>query len=169
MDKQIILYTHSNEVEQILNGSKKYDFRNKLPKGLAINDVVNVYCTKAKPYLLYDNGKYILVNEKKFRDSRLKCNGKIICQFTVGEIYDRENDFEEELMFANDSPYSKVFFRGHLLDDKYDKELWEVFNGFCSEWSPSINWVKQGYIFQRYAIEITNLKIFDEPRELKKL
>jgi len=128
MNKQIMYSIHSEWLIKILNGEKKYEFRNKLPKDIKKGMIINLYCTKAKPYLHYRptencNTHYVLWDNKS---KEHKCfNGKVVASFVVNSI----------------------------AEIKKPKDI-------------GVNWRNQGYSDQRYAIEITNLKIFDEPREL---
>ena len=155
MNKQLMYSIRSEWLEKILNGTKQYEFWKQLPKKLKTGDRVNLYCCKVKPYLAVvqyytDTPEtYLLLKDNSNGYDTL--NGKIVCSFEVGEIYrvDWETYIEvcgtPAYVFANiKNPNSELLGRTPSQEE--------------------IN--KQGYTNQRYAIEITNLKIFDEPREL---
>ena len=148
MNKQVMLSVRSKWVEQILNGTKTYEFRNRLPKDLVKGMVVNVYCTKEKPYLikeceLDEFGNRYDTNIKLLKEIPIlpfkMYNGKVVASFEVGEIY--------EIRCADDVWYNTKSSHIEFI-------------------TPLKTYKLQGYTNQRYAIEITNLKIFDKPREL---
>lgn len=165
MKKQILKSIRSKWACMIMNGEKPYEFWNKLPKDLKTGDIVNMYVTKAKPYLSLDNGdydcndvscsyeEYGLFNHPDDRSdkSNIILNGKVAFQFTVGEIYELpiygcNEDGCEDCNLLNEDLTCRLKVTALKLIQSDIKNI--------------------GYTYQRYAIEITNLKVFDEPREL---
>ena len=100
-----------------------------------------LYCTKEKPYLV----ERLPFNEKKFYQCRKKndyysLNGKIVaeCDFEVEEIY--------YLSWMNEKLRERILKQSCLTDKQFSDYM--------------------GNKDTCYALHISNLKIFDEPREL---
>lgn len=100
-----------------------------------------LYCCKEKPYLV----ERLPFNEKKFYQCRKKndyysLNGKIVaeCDFEVEEIY--------YLSWMNEKLRERILKQSCLTDKQFSDYM--------------------GNKDTCYALHISNLKIFDEPREL---
>jgi len=144
MNKQIMYSIHSEWLIKILNGEKKYEFRNKLPKDIKKGMIINLYCTKAKNKYRIDE-HLIYYSDELYRlpNGKIKFGSSV--ELMAYENYDKNNFLNSKVVAS--------FVVNSIAEIKKPKDI-------------GVNWRNQGYSDQRYAIEITNLKIFDEPREL---
>ena len=156
MNRAVMIAIQPKWAKMIIDGEKTFEFRNyAIPKGTKVYLYESLGKKHKEKEIQYPYGEVLgweWVHEGK---------GKVVAEFVVGECYDWENDFDEELKFANDSQYSNVYFRGQLLDE-YDEELWNIFHSFCSQFAPTKEWENQGFTNQRYAHEIQDLIVYDE-------
>jgi len=170
MNKQIMLSVRPEWVEKILNGTKQYEFRTRLPKDLKAGMVVNVYCTKGNyKTSLYDirdslfEGDYYLgdftEDDKPYVYNKYvkPLNGKAVASFVVGKII--ELPITEHFKNVSDTgegsnPRIKIRIRtGYVYDN---------IEGSCLTDDELIEYGKGKPLF---AIEITDLKAFPKPRE----
>jgi len=97
MNRAMIFPIHKKWVDMIFDGTKKFEFRNKLPKHLKTGMKIYIYETQHKVKTPYG------FNVQK---------GQIVGEVTVGEIYD--NNVVSEL-------YDKAYYGCHSLDYYYEK------------------------------------------------
>ena len=136
--KSILISIKPKYVAKILNGEKTIEIRKTMPKcDLPID--VYIYCTKDKQGIWLSNGKYDLLNENKYVKSEK--NGKVVAKFTLNKV--------EEIKFN----YKNIQEKSCLSED-------ELFD-YLFDNTPYQEDMKKGY-----AWHISNLVIFDKPKEL---
>lgn len=145
--KAIMISIKPKWVAKILNGEKTIEIRKTKPKcDLPID--VYIYCTKdnhqlVKPkdydkHLLFTKGAVDYSNEQTL-------NGKVVAKFTLNKV-------EEHKDFACMFPYSKLRYNKATCLSEEDLEDYGFVEG-------------KGYV-PLYAWHISNLEIFDKPKEL---
>ena len=136
--KAILISIKPEWVAKILNGEKTIEIRKTMPKcDLPID--VYIYCTKSN-YFGYMSKRYI---------------GKVVAKFTLNRVEElRPNVFA----LSGLSNFRYFIFRGeHSVNEKVLTELSCVSSGELD------NYLKGNF---GYAWHISNLEIFDEPKEL---
>lgn len=171
MTKSILLSIRPEWVAKILNGEKTIEIRRKFPKNYV--GWVYVYCTKNAPYLYYDwntdvystttlndlkNGWSRVCNgANRIRayqdDGKILTNGHILARFWCDKV--EEINSTNLTSFEKKSCVDRVsmlkYFRPYLVwNNKFEILLSEF-----------------GYLALGYAIPITQLEIFDRPKELR--
>lgn len=139
--RSILISIKPQWVAKILNGEKTLEVRKTAPKcDLPID--VYIYCTKGKRTLRRNviNGHSDFYIEKGYGDIDL--NGKVVAKFTLKAVH----KFDWRLV-AN--PFFKV--RGSCLD--YDQ-----LRKYATD--------TKGVVHDLYGWCISDLEIFDEPKEL---
>lgn len=156
MKRIILLSNRPNMLVNYLNGlAKQLILKHALHEG----DEVHLYCTKGKPYLSWEEGdydcddhgchfadyttfntKYEWIDQTNGEEEIL--NGKVVAKFIVGKVekLDQEPDYE--------TSYQKIAKESCLSFDEY--------YGYAT-------WAKNAIV---YSHTITQLEIFDRPREL---
>lgn len=156
--KSILISIKPKYVAKILNGKKTIEIRKTMPKcDLPID--VYIYCTKEETleyiYDCNDNfGDYISHKGKCWEDEPL--NGKVVAKFTLNKVEEiKASGCYEDLSFGKgkliESYITKSLDEQSLLEESclIEEELDEYLDG------------KDGY-----AWHISNLEIFDRPKEL---
>lgn len=143
--KSILLSIRPKWCELIASGKKTIDVRKTKPKILTPFKVY-IYCTKSKPLIGNHEGHIYFMDEGDFdyynKNTIFKCNGKVIGEFVCDEINE-----------ISPSPFTdgQYIVYGHgktmLRLDEFQKYL--------------------GYKIG-YGWHISDLKIYDEPKELKR-
>lgn len=160
MSKSILLSVRPEWVEKILNGKKTIEVRKQFPKDY--KGWVYIYCTKGEPYLYYNwnTDTYSTTTLKDLKNgwsrvcspnNRLRAyqngtvltNGRVVARFWC--------DYVDILNYVNND-YSC------LTPQHYD---------ICKESCLEPNEI-YSYLNKKtgYAIHISEIEIFDEPREL---
>ena len=137
MNKTILISIKSKWVAKILNGEKTIEIRKTMPKcDLPID--VYIYCTKGNG-LLRLNGK---------RSYYVK--GKVVAKFTLNKV--------EEIKFNNN-------FNNYYIDRHTEENVGEITLGIasCLCHKELNDYLKED---TGYAWHISNLVIFDRPKEL---
>lgn len=148
----ILLSVKPQFTKMIMSGEKNFEFRTKIGKHWKKGVKVYVYESKGKkikcPYC--DDGLYY---DGYDNHDCGNCNGgvgkvhegvgAVVCEYVIGEIYRVSttwiHDDLKEVDFTN-GKLDSIYFSGKKLLDLYD----------------------MGYTNQRYAIEITNIIIYDK-------
>lgn len=145
--KAILISIKPKYVAKILNGEKTIEIRKTMPKCEFPIDVY-IYCTKDKPYLhrhiepFTHDKTYHLDNEKWYMAN----NGKVIAKFRLNKI-ERINAYDEPEQW-----YMTTSMGGRKLMEKSCLSFKELDDYLCGVYG--------------YAWHISNLEIFDKPREL---
>lgn len=190
--KAILISIKPKWVAKILNGEKTIEVRKSKPKcDLPID--VYIYCTKdnSNGYLYYSFGKtifhdkYVLI--KEYDKQCIIGNGKVVAKFTLNKVGELSCEFHKEPLFDKNSCYQSI----RLVDRDYDfpkeDELIEYIDLHASneEGYNDEEIVKKSKFLQKccltltdiknyvgnketlYAWHISNLEIFDKPKELE--
>ena len=150
--KSILISIKPKYVADILNGKKTIEIRKTMPKcDLPID--VYIYCTKGihnlvKPkeldkYLLFTNGALKSVSETSL-------NGKVVAKFTLNKVEYFEREYSSRYI---DDYYGD---KGEPLNKKFYKKA-------CLTEDELFDYIGSG---SGYAWHISNLVIFDTPKEL---
>jgi hypothetical protein len=141
----------------ILNGSKTLELRSYIPKDF--KGWVNVYCSKAKPYLFHihkqvrvdDEFSYFELSHKIIEEERYisvdRLNAKVVCRFWFDEY---------------------IAYQYYSDDNSYRPQTWgynaeAVLQRLCLTRDEFKSYGKGKDL---YAWHIKQLKIFDKPKEL---
>jgi len=155
---------------KIANEEKKIEFRKTFPKDLPCE--VFMCCTKGKPYLAYDEvdyddswgmsatecGFYLYKNNWEL-DNERDCsypilNGLVVGKFTVEKV--------EEIIIIKDQDFGLPKFHYHTNS----MPEYELLEKSCLDKSELNKY--SGYKFTNLlSLHITNLEIFDKPKELR--
>ena len=142
MSKSILISIKPKWVAKILNGDKTIEIRKSFPK-CDLHIDVYIYCTKDNYELVKpkDYGKYLLFTKDAVKNAKENSfNGKVVAKFTLNKWETITYDSTYKLFKLND-----VLQKSCLTE----YELFDYLKG------------KVGY-----AWHISNLEIFDRPREL---
>ena len=130
-------------VEKILNKEKKWEIRKDCPSRLKPPFTVLIYCTRAKSKWRYWNYEGAYENSK---GEVVYAQQHIIGEFTCDKI--------EKIVFTGNR---------YLIADKDEAYTNKVANESCLDFDDLVNYLgdKGGY-----ALHISDLKIYDEPKKL---
>lgn len=142
--KSILLSIRPKWVEKILNKEKTIEVRKQFPKDYV--GWVYIYCTKdSKTKLSSNSFQYYVVDNKDYKNYLGNWNGKVLARFWCDKVEEHRPFFhwciEKETCLTRDDVLD-------YLDSK------DKFVG---------NPKRQGKV---YAIHISKLEVFDEPKEL---
>ncbi len=153
--KAILISVRPQWVAKILNGEKTIEIRKKFPKDYV--GWVYIYCTKNGDYLMKKasgNG-YITcmrsIQPKQTKYSKSVLNGKVIARFWCDKV---ENLYEYQI-----DGYGSDY---EIASDTLKQE--ELLKECCLTYEQLNDYL--GDINNGYAIHITELEIFDKPKEL---
>lgn len=153
--KSIMLSIRSEWFEKILNGEKTIEIRKTMPK-CELPVKVYIYCTKNKPYLyrIDDDNNFELTNKLRFpEDCFVKDynaqNGKVVAEFVLKEI--------DSLVSHQEARFDTWNFKDRDALDKCLKDS-------CLSMEKIVDYI--GDSKDAYAWHISNLKIYDKPKEL---
>lgn len=133
-----------------------------------------IYCTKAKPYISYDSYD----NTVWETDKEYSLNGKVVAQFDCEKVDYYEMEYHKNNLVMNDiSIYDEFESKewGHdcfkrVISNEYSKEEivnCELIKKSCLSFDELGKYVcSKSVIDNFYAIHISNLEIFDKPKEL---
>ena len=157
MNKQVMLSIRPQWVEKILNGEKTIEVRKREPN-LKPPFTVYMYVTKGKPILGYEfvsgetsgYGFSCQNHIDDFDELKYLANGKVVASFVVDKIYklkkhDYAKAYHKPDRYIPDVGFNWILDNCCLTDD----ELWDYGKGK-----------------DLYAWHISELKVFDKPREL---
>ena len=168
--RAILISDHAKWCSLMMNGEKTIEIRknkalaNVTQKLIEENGYAEfyVYCSKDSKNLLHKNCADIYwVEDKDFQAKNKKLglqtqsilNGKVVFKFRCYNV-------EEILIKPNGNYYTNTLSNNKLLAQSClsQKEIFEYTNAHISKIG--------GYWFSGYAIHISDLEIFDRPREL---
>lgn len=144
--KCVLLSVKPKWVAKILNGEKTIEVRKRFPSDYV--GWVYIYCTKDKKNGLYWVKDWVCVNQKNCVPSIR--NGKVVAKFRCGKVEYIEATYDEYNYGEDD--YATETLRPETLYDKTCVSREQMFNYLG---------LKGGY-----AIHISDLEIFDKPKEL---
>lgn len=170
MSKAILISDKPKWCALMMNGDKNIEVRISKALANAIQKLIDeqgfadiyVYCSKGKPnlWLPYEYGCFKLdissqpyLSNKPIIDYDYKMNGKVVFKFRCYKV-------EEILIKPNGNYYTNTLSNNKLLTQSClsQKEIFEYTECHISKISGC--WVSG------YAIHISDLEIFDEPKEL---
>jgi hypothetical protein len=124
--------------QMILSGKKKYEFRQGNFVNAKTGDKFLILESKGKKKSISSIVKYpkYHMSDCRYEECIYEGTGKVIGEFIVGEIYDDIKNF--------------VYLKSTYKNPAY--KIWETLE-------------KQGYDNQKLAFEITQLKVYDTPRD----
>lgn len=132
-------------VEKILNNEKRWEVRKDCPSRLKPPFTALIYCTKGSYNPNKWSGKYngdcLVLKNKGI------INGKVVGEFTCDKI--------EKIVFTGNSYF--IAGKDEAYTNKVAKES-------CLDFDDLVNYLRD-YAFG-YALHISDLKIYDEPKEL---
>ena len=170
--KHVLISINPKWCELIANGEKTIEIRKTKPK-IETPFKCYIYCTKERNQFLWSGKKYRYIDDHSHNMFDKALNGKVIGEFVCDEI----SKFTAE--FTDCEAYEDI--RYHYLDEfDEDQDMIVVSN----EWNnPNDSWICtesclsfddfKKYIginfhdIPFYSWHISELKIYDEPKELK--
>lgn len=148
MSREIIASTKSRFCCDIFNGIKKTELRKDFPTNY--RGWVNVYCTRAKPYLdKLNTGEFILETEINEDNYKRLNNGKVIGRFRV----DRVDVYANGCLFENEN--NTGYFDDYLINNVCERAC--VSEDELLAWAEDLSFC---------AIQIGRVEIFDKPKKL---
>lgn len=142
-------------VGKILNKEKKWEIRKDCPSRLKPPFTALIYCTQGKLYLYRvdddDNFELTSILRPKtyeYVKDYNELNGKVVGEFTCDKI--------EKIVFTDNR---------YLIAGKDEAYTNKVANESCLDFDDLANYLRD-YAFG-YALHISDLKIYDEPKELR--
>ena len=148
MSKAVLISIRPKWVEKIVNGEKTIEVRKTRPE-LQTPFKCYIYCTMDHPYISVSCGELDKLNYRT--NTVCRCNGKVIGEFTCDRIYKIDKDSTDFLFKAGGlSVY---------------KQAAEKKCGLCVAMTDD---ELHGYLghYQGYGWHISDLLIYDQPREL---
>ena len=153
--KAIIVSINPKWVAKILNGEKTIEIRKRFPKDYV--GWVYIYCTKTKPRaILTDKGVIVAntltVGGNSQYKSGYSLSGEVVARFWC----DKVEDFGSKYAYA-----------------MKDQHFYDILEGACltirglTEYAPFTHEQLIKGKTNLYAIHITNLEIFDEPKDIR--
>lgn len=146
MPKSILMSIQPKWVCEILNGCKTIEIRRKFPKDY--EGWVYIYCTKGGQELNYHILTKIILGKTDLTCYRL--NGKVPFRFWCDKVEEIETTYDEYRWGEED----------YLTNELNPDELYEQ---SCLDFEQLNDYLKGK---KGYAIHISKLEVFDEPREL---
>ena len=161
MNKAILLSIKPKWVAKILNGEKTIEVRKRFPKDY--RGWVYIYCTKEKPRaILTDKGcvvaNTLAVGGNSQYKSGYSLSGEIVARFWCDNVEEIEEDYTQgETMYDwYEGLRTETIDQFELL--KLSCLAEDELNKYLDYWSKKT--------YYGYAIHISKLEIFDEPKEL---
>ena len=161
--KAILISIKPKWVAKILNGEKTIEIRKIMPKcDLPID--VYIYCTKNKELLHKNCADIYWVEDTNFKAKNKKLgletqpylNGKVVAKFTLNKV---EEIISCKLPFVeNEMPRNNYYYMGNQCESSI------CLNACLSMKDLELDNYLKGNI--GYAWHISNLEIFDRPKEL---
>ena len=120
-----------------------------------------LYCTKAKPFIYYDSDdKTVWKSHDIDKPNSYHLNGKIVAECECQKV--EEIHISSEKRLGEETKY-------HIYSSKEDEDLGNYYREdyiekeTCLKCNEISNYLNKG---KGYALHLSNLKIFDKPREL---
>lgn len=178
--KSVLISIRPEWVEKIVKGEKTIEVRKTVPKWVPFK--AYIYCTKDKPYLYgdmpikefyLDNGGY-----KGGECNGIKlCNGKVIGEFICDKIEDfycasvpylKENNLGYG-QFVDNGVYKVNGWNEGIVFERNDRYIETMINNddlkeMCLSAQELFDYIGVGK--HLYAWHISDLKIYDKPKEL---
>lgn len=149
--KAIMISIKPKWVAKILNGEKTIEIRKTMPKCELPIDVY-IYCTKDKPYLANATelftGKYACISNDEVSYKEHNLNGKVVAKFTLNKVEEIEDCVD--VLSTKSLDCMELLQKSCLMYEELHDYL-----PFRYDDSP-----------RGYAIHISDLEIFDKPKEL---
>lgn len=151
--KSVLISIRPEWVEKIVNGKKTIEVRKTAPKEVPFK--AYIYCTKDKPYLyrVDDDNNFELTNTLRPKTYEYvkdynEQNGKVIGEFICDKVYNLVNAFGG-IMFADENL------------NQLEPQLFRDMSCLTDEQTADYLGDKDGY-----GWHISDLKIYDKPKEL---
>lgn len=144
-EKALMISIQPQHAVNILIGKKTLELRTWIPKGYV--GWVYVYVTKNEPYLIWNNGNYILYTPK-INLAPYSLNGKVAFRFWFDDYETYIHGNHGVGLYNDDAEYSVMY-------DDLDK--------LCLDYREIENYGKGKDL---YAWHIKKLEVFDEPKQL---
>ena len=150
--KSILISIKPKWVAKILNGEKTIEIRKTMPKcDLPID--VYIYCTKEDTLSIltinckdtFTIGKDFILNDFGYLNSGYEGKGKVVAKFTLNKVDRYVNGCNVAKKYPTFNDFEKILTPACLYTDELEN--------YCEDLS-------------FYAWHISNLKIFDKPKEL---
>lgn len=152
MNKAILMSIKPEWVAKILCEEKTIEIRKKFPKDYV--GWVYIYCTKAEPYLIPTSERDRAFWEERKIDIGTALNGKVVARFWC----DKVEEIEIKQQRGWNYPTDDTIFETKTLNPI------ELLEKSCLSYNKLNNYLDN----EGYAIHITKLEIFDEPKKLKR-
>lgn len=148
MSKSILLSIRPEWVLKILTNKKTIEVRKQFPKDY--KGWVYIYCTKGKPYF-YGDEDGLWVSHLISSPNPYHWNGKVVARFWC----DKVEEIKWFPLFARNVDY--------YINNPSKEDEFNILKLSCLSFNELDNYLK---CKNGYAIHISKLEIFDEPREL---
>ena len=162
MSKSILLSIRPEWVEKILNGEKTIEVRKQFPKDYV--GWVYIYCTKDYKKILFENGGYgwRLNTWNKNKNAITTNNGKVVARFWC----DKVETISLPYTYFGTNKWVSCENERTLQTETIDEQ--ELLKKSCISEEQIYKYLnfKKSPKQVGYAIHISKLEIFDEPREL---
>lgn len=178
MNKDVLFSIQPQHCDNILKLLKEWEIR-KVKPSIEPPFTGYIYCTKEKSinnvFLVYGNGKYACFGDYRNAytcdaDGKVDCyigNGKIIGEFICDKIEELESEFWD------DETYESIGVVRYDEDSEEKEKFIFATNGeenwlcqkACLKWEELRKYIGQD-INTFYALHISQLKIYNQPREL---
>lgn len=169
MAKCILMSIKPKYVSLILNKVKTVEVRKRFPRDYV--GWVYIYCTKNGDGLVYDNDGKGLVNQKLFPyakdcpENHRLLNGKVVAKFWVGKVEEIKFDIacitnDLDKLYTDTNDENKLLKNSCLTKEQISSYL-KIDGCF-----PYLSSTDKGYFSNGFAIPISQLEIFDTPKEL---
>lgn len=169
--KAIMISIKPKYVADILNHKKTIEIRKTMPKcDLPID--VYIYCTKDKKSKVFgfaDRYSVDFITSDRHRDTGL--SGYVVAKFTLKRVYEITDNSIGEILCANNVPPIRLWlYSANTCDFKHRLQHSQLLEMSCLEDEQLRKYLKNeaqhiGKI-DGYAWYISNLEIFDKPKEL---
>ena len=151
-NKSVMISINPKWVDKIFFGNKRREIRLRAPKNFV--GWFYVYCTNSNKEYIKMCENFVYYGKEKIDDKGSYLNGKVVGKFYCNKI-------EKIKLSAYDDGEDVV----------YDYETATLNRDELLEFSNLTNEELHNYLDKNeggYAINITNIEVFDEPRELKR-
>ena len=181
--KAIMISIKPKWVAKILTGEKTIEVR-KIQPNVELPIDVYIYCTKEKKeHLIMDIDNRVGINPVPYCYGDEELNGKVVAKFTLNNVEELSCEFHKEPLFGKNTCYQGVNL---IVRDEYDTQEYYVYDIQTTneEGNSDEEIVKKSKFLQQccltltdiknyvgnketlYSWHISNLEIFDEPKEL---
>ena len=149
MSKAVLISIRPKWCEKIVNGEKTIEVRKTRPK-LQTPFKCYIYCTMDHPYISVSCGELDKLNYRT--NTVCRCNGKVIGEFTCDQIIDAWWDYVPDAITREVTGGNLEALDGTgMTDEELFSYVGDSMRGHCYGW------------------HISDLLIYDQPRELSEL